>query len=574
MNDKKSEIAGILNQIADLLEIKEENPFRIRAYRRAAQSVERLSQNLEKLAGQDRLTEIPGVGHDLSLKIKEFLSTGKVKFHQELIKKSPQGFLELMTVSSIGPKTAKLLSEKLNIKSINQLEKYARFHKITGLPGLKEKSEDNILKGIEFLKRTRTRTPLGIACYITEEIIGQLEELPQVTRISPAGSLRRMRETVGDIDILVAAKSHQQVMDTFVNLPLAKEVLAHGPTKSSIRAKEGIQVDLRVVAPGSFGAALAYFTGSKEHNIKLRRLALKKGLKINEYGVFDVKTKKKIAGKEEFEIYKTLGLAFIPPEIREDQEEIERGLKKRIPKLLERSDIKGDLHIHSNYSDGANTIKEIAQVSQRMGYEYIAICDHSKSLAVAGGVPVKKLLKKIEEIKKLNKKLRKIRVLAGAEVNILPDGSLDYEDSLLKQLDFVVAAVHTGFKQNKEALTDRIVRAMENKYVHLIAHPTGRLIGVRDPYGIDLEKIFKAAKETNTALEINAFPARLDLNDRNCFQAKEKGVNLIITTDAHTIGQLNNMFFGVSVARRGWLKKKDILNTLPVRQFLEKITKR
>ncbi|MEA3328603.1 MAG: DNA polymerase/3'-5' exonuclease PolX [Candidatus Omnitrophota bacterium] len=571
MSNKNPEIVKILNQIADLLEIKEENPFRIRAYRRAAQALEKLSQDLEKLAAEDQLTNIEGIGHDLSSKIKEFLSTGKVKLHQDLIKQSPKGFLELMAIPSIGPRTAKLLSEKLNIKSINQLEKYARSHKIAGLPGLKIKTEGNILKGIEFLKRTSLRTPLGAAYWIAAEIIAQLEQLPQVKGIGPAGSIRRMKETVRDIDILAASTNPRQVMNRFVDLPLVKEILAHGSTKSSVRAKEGIQIDLRVVKPASFGAALAYFTGSKEHNIRLRKLALKKGLKINEYGVFNLKTGKKIAGKEESEIYKILKMMFIPPEIREGTEEIEKGLKGDIPRLLEPVDIKGDLHIHSTYSDGANTIEEIARASQAMGYEYIAICDHSKSLAVAGGLSVKRLLKKTEEIKNFNKKSKKIRILAGAEVDILIDGSLDYKDEVLKQLDFVVAAVHTGFKQSKKEITDRIIKAMDNKYVHLIAHPTGRLMEVRDPYEIDLEKIFEAARDTNTALEINAFPARLDLNDRNCRNANRKGVTLIIATDAHTISQLRNMFFGVSVARRGWLGKEDILNTLPVQQFLKKI---
>jgi DNA polymerase (family 10) len=572
---KKLEMAKILNQIADLLEIKEENPFRIRAYRRAAQNLERLSQDLEDLTRTDRLTEIPGIGYDLSLKIKEFLSTGKVKLHQKLIKESPKGLLELMAVPTIGPKTAKLLSEKLNIKGIDDLEKCARSHKIAGLPGIKAKTEENILNAIDFLRRAGLSTPLGVAYPITTEIITRLKGLGQVIkRISPAGSLRRMKETVRDIDILVSSSDSQQVMDTFVKLPLVQEILAHGSTKSSVRTKQGIQVDLRVVAPASFGAALTYFTGSKEHNIRLRKLALKKGLKLNEYGVFKVKTGKKIAGKEEADIYKSLGLTFIPPEIREDKGEIERALKGNLPRLLELSDIKADLHIHSDYSDGANTIEEIARSCQRMGYEYIAICDHSKSLSVAGGLSVRKLLEKTEKIKKLNKKLKKFKVLAGTEVDILADGSLDYENNVLKELDFVVAAIHTGFRQTKKQLTDRIIKAMGNRYVHLIAHPTGRLMEVRDPYVIDFKKIFKVARDTNTALEINAFPARLDLNYLNCRRAKEEGVNLIITTDAHTISHLANIFFGVSVARRGWLRKQDILNTLPAQQFLKKIAKR
>ena len=571
---KNLELARVLNQIADLLEIKEENPFRIRAYRKAAQNLEDISsEDLEKLIREDRLTEIPGIGHDLALKTKEFLSTGRIKLHQDLLKKTPAGFLELMAVPGVGPKTAKLLSEKLKIKNINQLERYAAAHKIAGLPGLKEKTEENIVKGIEFLKRTKERTPLAVAYYTANHVVAQLKKISGVNKISPAGSLRRMKETVRDIDILVTSVHPKKVMDGFVNLSLVQEVLAHGATKASIRSGEGIQIDLRVVEPSSFGAALAYFTGSKEHNIKLRKMAVKKGLKLNEYGVFRVKSGRKIAGKTESGIYEIFGLPFIPPEMREDRGEIEAGLRGKLPGLVETGNIKADLHVHSDYSDGADSVEDVARACQKMGYQYVAICDHSQSLAIARGLSPKELLKKIDRIKKLNKKLKKIRVLVGTEVDILGDGSLDYKDEILKQLDFVVAAIHTGFKQTEKQLTDRTVKAMKNRYVHAIAHPTGRLMEVRDAYKIDLEKIFKVAEDTNTALEISAFPARLDLNDRACRRAKEKGVRLVISTDAHTISQLNNMFFGVSVARRGWLEKKDILNTLPLEKFLKAIKK-
>jgi len=572
---KNLELARVLNQIADLLEIKEENPFRIRAYRKAAQNLEDISsEDLEKLVREDRLTEIPGIGHDLALKTKEFLSTGRIKLHQDLLKKTPAGFLELMTVPGVGPKTAKLLSEKLKIKNINQLERYAAAHKIAGLPGLKQKTEENIVKGIEFLKRTKERTPLAVAYYTANHAVAQLKKISGVNKISPAGSLRRMKETVRDIDILVTSIHPKEVMDGFVNLSLVQEVLAHGATKASIRSNEGIQIDLRVVEPSSFGAALAYFTGSKEHNIKLRKMAVKKGLKVNEYGVFRVKSGRKIAGKTESGIYEIFGLPFIPPEMREDRGEIEAGLKGKLPGLIEMGNIKGDLHVHSDYSDGADSVEDIARACQKMGYQYVAICDHSQSLTIARGLSPKELSKKIDRIKKLNKKLKKIRVLVGTEVDILGDGSLDYKDEILKQLDFVIAAIHTGFKQTEKQLTDRTVKAMKNRYVHAIAHPTGRLMEVRDAYKIDLEKIFKVAKDTNTALEISAFPARLDLNDRACQRAKENGVRLVISTDAHTISQLNNMFFGVSVAKRGWLEKKDILNTFSLEKFLKAIKHR
>lgn len=572
---KNLELARVLNQIADLLEIKEENPFRIRAYRKAAQNLEDISsEDLEKLVREDRLTEIPGIGHDLALKTKEFLSTGRIKLHQDLLKKTPAGFLELLAVPGIGPKTAKLLSEKLKIKDINQLERYAAAHKIAGLPGLKQKTEENIVKGIEFLKRTKERTPLAVAYYTANHVVAQLKKISGVNKISPAGSLRRMKETVRDIDILITSVHPKEVMDGFVNLSLVQEVLAHGVTKASIRSNEGIQIDLRVVEPSSFGAALAYFTGSKEHNIKLRKMAVKKGLKVNEYGVFKVKSGRKIAGKTESGIYEIFGLPFIPPEMREDLGEIEAGLKGKLPGLIEMGNIKGDPHVHSDYSDGADSVEDIARACQKMGYQYVAICDHSQSLTIARGLSPGELSKKIDRIKKLNKKLKKIRVLVGTEVDILGDGSLDYKDEILKQLDFVIAAIHTGFKQTEKQLTDRTVKAMKNRYVHAIAHPTGRLMEVRDAYKIDLEKIFKVARDTNTALEISAFPARLDLNDRACQRAKEKGVRLVISTDSHTISQLNNMFFGVSVARRGWLEKKDVLNTLSLEKFLKAIKHR
>lgn len=438
---------------------------------------------------------------------------------------------------------------------------------------MKAKTEENILKGIEFLRRGRGRTPLGTAYSIANQIIERLKELPEVKRISPAGSLRRMKETVRDIDILVTSTNPLKVMRTFISFPLVQEVVAQGPTKSTIIAKEGIQIDVRVVKPTSFGAALAYFTGSKNHNIRIREMAVRKGLKINEYGVFNVKTKKRIGGTEEEEVYRSVGLPYISPELREDTGEIEAGLKGRLPKLVTLGDIKGDLHVHSNYSDGYSSIKELAKQAKKMGYRYICITDHSKTLPVAGGLKEAELLKQIKEIRALNKKLKGFRVLAGIEVEILNDGSLDYKDEILGQLDLVIAAIHSGFKQGKDKLTKRIIEAMKNRYVNVIAHPTGRLMGVRDAYEIDLEEVFKAAKETNTALEINALPQRLDLNDISARRAGELGVPLIITTDAHAIDQLNNMVFGVNVARRGWLTRQKILNTLSLQELLKRLSK-
>ncbi len=564
---KNREIAQIFNNIADILEIKGENPFRIRAYRKAAQNIEDLAENIEETCRKNKLTDIPGVGRDLAGKIEEYISENRIKFYEELKKSVPRPVLDLMAIPGIGPKTADLLCDKLKIKSIKDLRRKALHGKIKNIFGIKEKTVANILRGIDFLVKSKERTPLGEAVKISESIIAQLKKLPEVKKITPAGSLRRMKESVRDIDILVASDKPLRIMDTFTHLPEVREILVRGSTKSSIITERRIQVDVRVVESSSFGSALCYFTGSKSHNIKLRKMAVKKGLKINEYGVFNVKTKKKLAGKKEKDIYKILGLAYIPPEMREDKGEVELAAEGRLPRLVELKDIRGDIHIHSHASDGMLSIEDIASFCKNLGYEYIVITDHSKSLRVAGGLSEKDLFANIRKVRKLDKKLGKIHILIGTEVDILTDGGLDYADSTLKELDFVIAAIHTGFKQPKQKLTDRIIKAMENKYVNLIAHPTGRLMGVRDPYEIDLEKIFKIAKATNTALEINAYPQRLDLDDNASRRAGELGVMIAIATDTHTKDQLKNMVFGVSVARRGWLEKKNVINTFDFKSF-------
>ncbi|MBL7069504.1 MAG: DNA polymerase/3'-5' exonuclease PolX [Candidatus Omnitrophica bacterium] len=559
---KNLEMARIFNEIADMLELQDENLFRIRAYRRAALNLESLGEDLEEVVRRDELRKIPGIGADLALKIKTFFETGRVDFYEKIKKKTPAVLLEMITIPGMGPKTAKLLYSKLKIRSIPDLEKKARAHKISGLPGIKDKTEENIIKGIEFIKKKKGRMLLSTAAYAANEVLERLKRLKEVKKISPAGSLRRQKETVRDIDILVISTKPAKVMKTFTALPQVKEVLAHGPTKSGILTKDDIQVDVRVMEKGSFGAALVYFTGSKAHNIRLRKLAIEKGLKVNEYGVFKGKREKRIAGKTEGEVYESLGLVYIPPELREDQGEIEAALEKRLPKLLELKDIKGDLHVHSDWSDGRYSIEGMAEAARKRGYEYIAITDHSKGLKIAGGLSNKERLKQIDEIHRINRRLKGIKVLAGAEVDIRDNGSLDYSDDILKKLDVVIAAVHSGFKQPGEKLTKRIVTAMKNRYVDIIAHPTGRLMGTRDAYQIDTEEVLKVAKDTDTAIEINAYPERLDLNDIGCRRAKELGVLLAISTDAHITEQFDNMRYGVGVARRGWLERRDVLNTL------------
>jgi DNA polymerase (family 10) len=568
---KNQEICAIFRDIAKILEIKGGNPFRIRAYERAAQNIEGLTENIEIYIRNDTLTEIPGIGIDLAERIKEFARFGKIKIYEDLKKSIPAGLLDLLKVPSIGPKTAKLLYDELKIKNIRGLERAIKAKKLTGIFGIKEKTIENISKGIELFKRGRERMSLAQAIQTADEFIGALEKMPEVKKISCAGSLRRRKETVRDIDILMVSKKPKSVMEAFVKLAAVKEALVKGETKSSVRTSLDVQVDCRIVEEKSYGAALLYFTGSKNFNIKIRQLAIRKGLKVNEYGIS--RKDKFIAGKSEEEMFKALGMPYIEPELREDTGEIELALKSRLPRLIELKNIKGDLHVHSKWSDGSNSIEEVALACQKKGYSYVAVTDHSQSLKIARGLSIPDLKRKRKEIDKVNKKLKSLRVLFGAEVDIDSQGKIDYPDEVLKDFDLVVAAIHTGFKQSKEQLTRRIIGACNNRYVNIIAHPTGRLRGVRDPYDIDLERILRAARDTNTYLEINSFPDRLDLNDLNCHRAKETGVRLSIDTDSHAVEQLAAMSLGVSVARRGWLSSSDVINTLSCEELLKTIRK-
>jgi DNA polymerase (family 10) len=556
---KNKLIADIFREIAEILEIKGENHFRIRAYERAGQNIESLPEDIEAFMKEDKLTDIPGIGKDLEEKIKEIVSTGKLKYLDELKKGIPEGLLEILNVPGIGPKSAKLLYEKLGIEDIVMLERMAVAGKIRNLAGMGEKTEENILRGIEILKKGMERLDLETATDAAASFIARLKKLKEVKAVKSAGSLRRMKETVRDIDILVSSKMPQKIMDVFTTLADVKDVIAKGPTKSSALTKDNIQVDVRVVEDASYGAALMYFTGSKEHNIKLRQLAIKKGLKLNEYGLF--KGEKRIAGKTEEDMYKALGLSYIEPELREDRGELEASAQGALPDLIKVEDIKGDLHAHSTWSDGGSSIEEMVIKARELGYEYIAITDHSQGLKIAGGLNSHELDLKRKEIDGLNKKYKDIKVIFGSEVDIDSDGNLDYPDSVLKEMDIVVAAIHTGFKQSSPVLTKRIIKVCQNKYVHIIAHPTGRLWGSRYAYDIDFEEVFKAAKDTETALEINSFPQRLDLNDVNARMAKDAGVKIVINTDSHIAEHLYMMKFGVAVARRAWLEKKDVLNT-------------
>lgn len=496
------------------------------------------------------------------------METGKIVDHEKLKRDIPMSLLELLSIPGVGPKKAKLFYERLGIKSVRELEEAAKKGMLAGLPGIGSKTEEKILKGISLWRKSRERRSLGRILPLAQEIIAKLSESPYVRKISAAGSLRRMKDTVKDLDILVVSTEPMEVMERFVSLPFVMEVLGMGPTKSSILTKDAFQVDLRVVPEESFGAALQYFTGSKNHNIHLRQIALKMGLKVSEYGVFK-EDNEKIAGYTEEEVYNALGLPWIPPELREDRGEIEAAFEGKLPKLIELGDIKGDLHIHSKWSDGAHTIEEIVQKALERGYEYIAITDHSKALGVARGLDEEHLLKQIEEIRNLQERFPKIKILAGVEVDILQDGNLDLPDEILSKLDIVIASVHSAFNMSQEEMTRRICKALTNPYVDILGHPTGRLIEEREGYQVDIMAVIQKAKEEDVALEINAYPQRLDLNDINTKIAKEMGVKLAINTDAHTWGQLEFILFGVATARRGWLEKEDVINAWETRKLLD-----
>lgn len=566
---KNEEVAAFFDGIADLLELKNDNTFRIRAYRRAAQNVRSLSEDIEKVLDEGRLEELPGIGKDLADKIKEILTTGRLKAYEILQKKVPRIKLEMMSIPGVGPKKANVLYDELKVRSIGDLEIKAKAHKLSAIGGMGEKTEANILRGIDLVRRHSERTPLKDAMDIAASFTDGLEKAGCAKRIAISGSLRRMKDTVRDIDILVSSDNPAAVMNSFVKLPMVADVTAFGGTKSSILTKDRVQVDIRVIDNGSFGAALVYFTGSKAHNVRLRNIAKRSGLKLNEYGIFNIKTGKPLAGRSEEDIYKALNLNFIPPELREDRGEIEASLAGELPALVKLKDINGDLHAHSDWTDGMQTLEELAISARKMGYQYIAVTDHSKSLRISNGLSEKQALNRIDRIEKLNSKLKGIRLLTGTEIEIKDDGSLDYDDEILKKFDIVVAAIHSGFKQSSEKLTQRILRAIDNKYVHIIAHPSGRLMGSRDPFKVDFERIFDAACERGVCMEINASRLRLDLDDIGARAAKEAGVKIALGTDAHAFEHFNYMELGVAIARRGWLTKKDIINTMDLSDLLK-----
>lgn len=560
------DMARIFDEIADILELKGANPFKIRAYRRAARTIETLAQDLKVIAergGVSELKKIPGVGEGIAKKILEIAKTGDCKTHRALREEVPAGLLELLAIPRVGPKTIAKVHDEIGISSIEQLEEAAKSHTLEGISGLGAKIEENILKGIEQYRRYKGRKLLSEALPRAESIVHELKKLDAVERITIAGSLRRWRETIGDIDILVVSRRPKEVMDAFTHLDGIEDIVAKGGTKSSIVLK-GIDVDLRVVDAVSFGAAAHYFTGSKHHNIRIRELGVRKGLKINEYGVF--RGEERIGGEDEGDVFENVGLAYIPPELREDRGEVEAAKENRIPKLVEPNDIKGDLHVHTKWSDGKNSIEEMEETAISLGYEYVAVADHSPAVGIAGGMNEDKVKKREKEIEGLNTRFENegvdFRVLAASEVDIKSDFSMDFPDAILKSLDVVVGAVHSKFSQDRATMTQRIVTAMENEHVDIIAHPTGRVLGKREPYEVDMERLMEVARDTGTVMELNSFPNRLDLNDVHCRMAKDYGVLIAISTDAHDATQMGAVIkYGVATARRGWLEAKDVVNT-------------
>ncbi|NIA06152.1 MAG: DNA polymerase/3'-5' exonuclease PolX [Actinobacteria bacterium] len=569
---KNRELASIFEQMADLLEILGQDPFRINSYRKVARIVGDLTEDIEGLWKQGRVGELPGVGKNTAGRIDEYCKTGRITAHQELLKQVPAGLPELLDISGLGPKTIAKVWRQLEVTSLDELQQVIDDGRLAELPGLGQKKAKQIARGIVFRQKTAGRTPLGIALPIAEDLAEQLSRIAGVSRVEIAGSARRRCETIGDVDLLVQAGQGKKVIEAFTKFDGISEVLAAGTTKASVLLKEGFQVDVRVVSKKSFGAALAYFTGSKAHNVAVRGIAVDKKLKLNEYGLF--KGERRIAGADESGIYSKLGLDFVVPEIREDRGEIQAAQNGTLPNLLEISDIRGDLHMHTTASDGTTTIEELAQAAKDMGYEYIAVTEHSGSSAIAHGLNAERLLEQIEKVRQADIRIKGIKILASAEVDILADGSLDYPPKVLDKLDLVTASIHSGLAGSAQKVTFRLLKAMESPYVDIIGHPTGRLLGQREAMDLDMAQIIATAAERQIALELNSHWVRLDLKDVHLRMAKEHGVKIALCTDAHSVEDLQNIRYGIWTARRGWLQASDVLNAKTAEELVEWVNAR
>jgi len=567
---KNLEIAGLLERLADVIEIKSGQPFRVNAYRRAARVLTDLPEDIADVATERRLTDLAGIGRGMAEKIEEYLETGAMTAYDEEVHDVPEGLIELLSIPGLGPKTIGLLWKELDVRSLKHLRRELRRGSIPDLPGMGEKKAANIEAGIRAYLSRSGRSTLGSILPSAEAVLEDLVEVDAVLRVDLAGSVRRGKATIGDIDILVASNRPDEVIDAFTSLSCVEEVLTAGGTKASVRIAGAVQIDLRVVEPASYGAALVYFTGSKDHNVHLRGLAQDRGARLNEYGL--TRNSRTLAARTEEAVYHKLGLEFIPPELREDRGEIEAAAAGELPELLELSDIRGDLHVHSSWSDGLADIEDVARAAKARGYSYVAITDHSRSLGVAHGLSVERLAAQREEIDAVNRRVTGVRVLAGTEVDILSDGSIDFPDEELEKLDVVIASIHSGFRQSSDRITGRMVSAAENPHVDIIGHPTGRLLEHREPYAVDLERVMEAAADSGTALEINAHHERLDLNDINARRAVGMGVALAINTDSHHVDQLWSMELGVLTARRGWVEAASVLNTLTTTKLLSRLS--
>ena len=561
------ELARLFYEMATLLEVRNESVFRVRAYQRAAQMLESLTEDIAAVAARGGLQKLPGIGKDLAVRVEEFLHTGRIDQLEAMRRDVPPRFLTLLEIRGLGPRTAKLLWDRLGVDSVERLEELCRTKEILNVAGIREKTCENILKGIAIWRAGRTRTLLPAARAVAEQVASALRAHGGVERLEVAGSLRRMRETVKDVDILVTSTEPARVIETLTSLPSVTEVIARGDTKVSVRHQDGLQVDLRVVEPSAFGAALQYFTGSKDHNVRVRELAKRRGLTISEYGVFEEKSGTRVAGETEDEVYAAVGLPWIPPELRENTGEIDAARNGGLPELITADRIRGDLHAHTDWSDGHITLEKLVTAAEDRGYEYIAVSDHSRSDTIAGGLSIDELRAQIQQIRQLQASHR-IRILAASECAILADGTMDFPDEVLDELDVVLAAVHSRFKQTREEMTTRIVRALGHPKVHILAHPTGRRLGLRDPYDVDMEAVFAAARQHGKALEINASPERLDLADVHARRAAELGIPIAINTDTHYLNNFDNLALGVAVARRAWIGPSQVLNARPLAELV------
>jgi DNA polymerase (family X) len=569
-------VATIFDETADLMEVAAEDSFRIRSYRRAAEAIYALERPLSELYKDEKaLLSIPGIGKSMASHIRDIFDKGKLAKHEELLKKYHPSMLQLLKIQGLGPKTIALIWSAFHVCDLDSVAKLASDGKLRDLPRLSEKSEQKILKAIESYRQMTGRFHLDAAAEIAGQVSELLKHLPGVDKVTPAGSLRRGRETVGDLDLLVTGKcctsedQRNKVIDAILKLPRIEEVLARGENKVSFKLRSGMQVDVRLLPPESFGAAMLYFTGSKSHNISLRQRALKLGYTLNEYGLARVEDEKRVAGRTEEEIYKKLGLKVIPPELRENSGEIEAAENGTLPELITLADIQGDVHMHTVETDGKCTIEEMVLAARARGYKYMAITDHSKNLAFANGLDDARAVEHIKRIRAAAEKIEGITVFAGIEVDILAEGDLDLSDSVLEQMDLVIASVHSHFNQDSAQMTDRLLRAIANPNTSIIGHPTGRVLLRREGYGFDYDKVFAAAAERGVAMEHNAYPDRLDLRDLHLRMAKAKGVKFVVNTDSHHTSHLDKMRYGVLQLRRAWLTKADVLNTLPAAKFAE-----